>query len=590
MWQIINYETNKIKHNNKNITLKTTDKNILSDPRQVANAFNTFFASIGSSQTNPPNNTQMPTTYVENTFFLSPVEPRELKKIINNLKNKRSFGTDEIPPILIKSCVDFLTTPYTLLINQSFTEGSFPDALKISKVKPIHKKGQITDINNYRPIALLPTSAKIFESAMVSRLYSFYEKFYILHKNQNGFRKNHSTTLAIYNYVKTIFEEINNKKYAVGLLLDMSKAYDRVSYEILLDKLYQSGIRGITHLWFKSYLNNRVQYVEIENTNLETGEISHTHSDRVQVSGSIPQGSVLGCILFLIYINNLPNILDDHTVLFADDVSVLIPCSNITELEDKLNSTLERIVTWLKSHNLELNLKKTKIIQFKPYQKSALPIAYHYKNTEIQSVPSATLLGIDLDTHLNWKPHIQQLLKKMSSFIYALYHLKRVTDFKTALTAYYAYAYSRLSYAITIWGNSCDIEKVFILQKKCLRILTNIKQTESCRPHFIKHQILTVTSIYILESCKFIRKHPHLYSPVKGTKRNDRYLNKLKVPFSKLKLVSSSPHVMTIKIYNHLPNSIKDIHQPSHFNRNLKAYLINKCYYNIQEFFQDNST
>lgn len=197
------------------------------------------------------------------------------------------------------------------------------------------------------------------------------------------------------------------------------------------------------------------------------------------------------------------------------------------------------------------------------------------------------MLGVELDTHLNWKQHIQKLLNKLSSFTYALQHLKRVTDFKSALTAYYAYAYSRLSYGIVLWGSSCEVNRVFTSQKKCLRILVNIDQMKSCRPHFIKHELLTLTSLYIFESCKFVRKHPNLYSPVEVYRRNNRNLNKLKIPFSKLKLVSHSPHNMLIKIYNHLPNHIKNIEKSSIFSKELKRFLINKNYYNLEEFFND---
>lgn len=262
-------------------------------------------------------------------------------------------------------------------------------------------------------------------------------------------------------------------------------------------------------------------------------------------------------------------------------------CANSEELNNRLKRTLDKIMQWLHIHNLELNLNKTKIIQFKPYQKAGLNIAFEYDNKMIETVSSATLLGLDLDTHLNFKSHVQKLLNKMSSFIYALQHLKRSTDFNTALTAYYAYAYSRLSYGVIFWGNSCDAEKVFILQKKCIRILTNIGQMESCRPHFIKHKILTLTSIYILESCKFVKKHQTFYSPDKRVKRNDRYTNKLKIPFTKLNLVASSPHYMLIKIYNHIPNYIKNSISLAAFTKSLKIFLSSKSYYNLQEFFSD---
>lgn len=300
---------------------------------------------------------------------------------------------------------------------------------------------------------------------MVKRLNSFYEKFKILHESQHGFRKNRSTTLAIYKYIQEIITEINNKKYAVGLLLDLSKAYDRVSYETLLNKLYSTGIRGTPLNWFKSYFETRSQYTEIESTDFETGIVRHFRSDRVPVNGSIPQGSVLGCILFLVYINDLPDILNEHCTLFADDISVLFPCVKIDEVEIKLNLILDNILNWLEIHNLELNIKKAKIIQFKPYQKTTLPINYSYNNLKLENVTSASLLGIELDTSLTFKHHIQKLTKQLSSFVYALNHLKRLTDLTSALSAYYAYAYSRMSYGLVLWGNSTDIKNIYITKK-----------------------------------------------------------------------------------------------------------------------------
>lgn len=189
---------------------------------------------------------------------------------------------------------------------------------------------------------------------------------------------------------------------------------------------------------------------------------------------------------------------------------------------------------------------------------------------------------------MTWKPYIQRLKSKLSSFTYALHQLKRVTDFKTALTAYYAYAHSRLSYGVVIWGNCCEVDDVFILQKKCVRILANIDQMVSCRPYFVKYQLLTLTSIYIMEICKFVRKHNDLYSILENKhKRNNRDQNKLIKPFTKLELVSSSPHHMAIKIYNHIPNSLKNIKKDSLFIKKLKMFLIENCYYDIKEFFND---
>lgn len=367
----------------------------------------------------------------------------------------------------------------------------------------------------------------------------------------------------------------------------MSKAYDRISHTILLKKMYDIGIRGIAHRWFQSYLQNREQYVQIVNTNKEAGKIEQVRSSKVQMKNSIPQGSVLGGVLFLIYINDLPKILKEQCVLFADDISIVVPCSNLNYVNHNLDVILDKITVWLDHHQLQLNLKKTKIIQFKPRQKKALQITYFHKNILIESVYSATLLGVELDSGMNWKVHIQKLNAKLSTFAYALSQIKRTTDLTTCLAVYYAYAYSWLKYCVILWGNSSSITEVFILQKRCLRILANIKQTESCRPFFVKYKILTLVSIYILEACKFVRKHNHLYSPLTGVKRNNRNEHKFKIPTSKLQLFTSGPHCMAIRIYNKIPNKIKNIDKITLFNKQLQQFLVLKCYYSLQEFFDD---
>lgn len=590
MWQIIKDEKNKKRTHQKQNTKLKVNNVLLENPKEIANVFNNYFSSISNLQISTGQHIVTQTKKIENSIFLGPVYPREVYTIIKNLKNKNSSGIDEIPPKLIKKCANELTTPYTILLNQSFDEGVFPNALKISVVKPIYKSGEKTDPSNYRPISLLPTSAKIFETAMAKRIYAFFEKYEILNDSQYGFRKKRSTTLAVYKFMQNILNTINIKQYSVGLLLDMSKAYDRVRYDILLQKLFESGIRGKSLNWFKSYLENRTQFTEIEYTNFETGLIQSTRSDRVPIKGSIPQGSVLGCFLFLIYINSITSTLNENScILYADDITVMIPCSDTNELENKLNTVLDNIINYLDCHNLTLNFKKTKLIQFKPYQKKSLQFNYKYKNTPLEQVNSATLLGIEIDTHLNWKQHLQKLAKKLSSFIYALINLKKVTNFETALSAYYAYAHSRLTYGIILWGNCTDIQDIFVLQKKCVRILTNIDQMESCRPYFKKHCILTLTCIYIYESCKFVKNHSNLYSPIKNTslKRNNRGANSLKIPFSKLKLITSGPHAMMIKIYNHLPNKIREAETIPSFLKLLRNFLVNKCYYDIKEYLDD---
>lgn len=590
MWQIIKERTNKnTKKCRQNIKINIQNK-ITENPDLIANTFNSFFVKVGGE---PGTQSGRPVLErAENSIFIEPVDPFEVHTIISNLKNKNSFGHDELPPSLIKKCAATLVMPLVFLINQSFTEGIVPNLLKTSVIKPIHKKGSQTDCSNYRPIALLPTFSKIIETAMSKRLYSYCEKYNIFNESQNGFRQNRSTTFAVYKYIQEALNIINDKKYAVGILLDMSKAYDRVSYKILLNKLEGIGVRGIALEWFTSYLNNRAQYVEIEHHNFETGEINHIRSEKAQINMSIPQGSVLGCLLFLIYINDLPKIINAVSILFADDISIVFSCNNNHNLNNNIHTILSEITTWLKEHNLELNFTKTKIMQFRPYQKNPLNINFSFNDIKLECVDTFKLLGLNIDTNLNWKAHIQNISGKLSRFTYALFELKKSTDQKSALTAYYAYAHSWLRYGIMIWGNSTDAEILFKLQKKCLRILANIGGMETCRPYFVKFRILTLTSLYILEICLFVKKHQHLFPLIQDQltqPHNLRHKNMLALPSSKLTIFHSGPHAMSIKVFNKIPVEIKDTNNFNIFKNRLNRFLLTKSYYTLQEFFEDKS-
>lgn len=592
-WNIINERTNKSKEkNHNNISLLLNNIPIIK-PDRITNIFNDYFISIGlNTATNcTTQNLTTPISSTENTMFLRPVSYDEIYRIIKNLKNKSSYGVDELPPNLIRKCADELTLPLHMLVNQSFEEGQFPDSLKIAIIKPIYKKGEKTNPKNYRPIALLPTFSKIFEKTMCDRVYNFCEKYNIFHESQNGFRKKRSTILAVYKYIQEVLNIINEKQYGVGVLLDMTKAYDKIQHKLLLSKLYTVGIRGNCHNWFKSYLENRQQIVEIEYLDNETKRIIKVQSEQKTVNASIPQGSVIGCLLFIIYINDLPNVINEISVLFADDLSVLMSCNNSTNIKDKLKAFFNHTSDWMNKHNLEINFDKTKIITFHPPQKVPLKIDFEYNSFKIEAVNQFTLLGLEIDTHVNWKAHLQKIRNKIAKFTYALLEIKRSTDLQTALSTYYAYAYSWFTYGIIMWGNSTNLPYLFIQQKKLIRILTNIKNTDSCRPHFTELKILTLPCIYILEVSKFVKAHPNFYTKREDmpTKYSLRHKNRLMLPTSRLTSHSTSPFVMSIKIYNKLPIDLKNNINYSKFVKDLKEFLIKKCYYSLDDFLNEDN-
>lgn len=387
-----------------------------------------------------------------------------------------------------------------------------------------------------------------------------------------------------------VFNVLNERQYAVGLLLDMTKAYDRVQYTILLNKLYDIGIRGLAHKWLSSYLKNREQFVEIEHTDPSTSLIKRIRSDGININASIPQGSVIGCLLFLIYINDLPKIMKEPCVLFADDISLLTSCQDNTIINFKLTNILNKVKDWMDDHNLQINYEKSKLITFHPYQKDPLEICFTFNGVKLKVVNEFPLLGITIDTNINWKPHIQKIRQKLSRFSYALQEIKKTTDLNTALVTYYAYAYAWLMYGIILWGNSTDAPDLFTLQKKLVRIMMNIKVTDSCKPYFQKLELLTLPCIYILEICKFVRNYPEYYAKRDNLNRKyeqRRNKNNLILPLSRMKLYSSSVYISSVKVYNKLPETLKSNNNTKNFIYKLKKLLLQKSYYSINEYLDD---
>ena len=523
-WQMINGLLNRSVRNRESIKLKNEDGNIISRSSEVAAKFNEYFSSIASNiktqisarLTFDPggfqNFLQAPTS---NSIYLSPVTPSEVQDVINKLKNKATLDT-KIAPMKIANDDPKFTGAIAEIVNSSFQQGVFPTSLKIAKVVPIHKGGSKTDVTNYRPISLLSSFSKIFEKLMHIRILRFLDSNNSLFESQYGFRPGMSCEHAILNAQNTILQSLHKKQIALLLLLDYSKAFDVIEHPILLKKLEHYGIRGVALQWFQSYLSNRQQFVTIDGEN----------SSKKAIDYGVPQGSILGPLLFVIYINDLPSISTlAKFILYADDANIIITGQSEEEIQSKLLQITSLLLKWVDSNGLSLNLKKTHFMVFSHQKVDYSKLNVTIAGTKIGRVSEARFLGVILDDKLSWSKHIAAVRTKMIRYIGIMYRIKRHLPLNVRLQMYHSFIQSHVNYCSLVWGFAAKhlIESIFSRQKQGIRMVMpgfvnyfykDGKLPTHTKSSFKEYKVLTVHGIIVKNALTLMHRMKYFQDTV----------------------------------------------------------------------------
>ena len=581
---------------------------LVTEQKIVADKMNHYFVNVADklAEKIPKPNTKYQ-DFLKNpnvhSFYLSEINPYEIDELIRDLGMNKAGDIYGNTSNIVKLGGPVLTQILSLLFNRSLEQGIFPSALKVAKILPIHKGDSIFEMSNYRPISLLPIFSKILEKLMYARLIEFIKKYNILYENQFGFQKGLSTEFAINCLLNNIVECLENKETGFCILLDFAKAFDTVNHEILLDKLEYYGIRGVAYNWFKSYLSKRSQCTEIGDTQSKFDFVKH----------GVPQGSVLGPLLFLLYINDI--VLSSKIckfTLFADDTSLFYSHKNKSEGSKILNTELSKIAEWLAANKLSLNVRKSKLLVFSNQRvarqddfanddsddiddiidvtefSSEGDSDIYINGEKLEEVDHAKYLGALIDNKLKWSYHINAVSLKNSKGIGLLAKARHYVPSSTLRPLYFSFMNSYIDYNLLNYGMASDtnLNVINLKIKKAVRIICFKDNDDPTEPLFKELGILPLDKSIELKYAKFMWRLHNGFLPGSLSK-NFRHNNRTGYSMTYSRLASLNQYVLFAgpKLWRELPKELTNKPSLDSFTRAYKIYLG----YNYNNINNDNN-
>ena len=564
-----------------------TEHEILENPKQIADEFNRFFSTVAQKLTEnlPVYEKEKYQRKVsdDTKFTIPPMNEQYVVKQIESMGNGKATGLDNISVRLLKIAKNAVSRHITHILNMSIQSGHVPSLMKAARVVPIHKSGDVEDTNNYRPISVLPTVSKILERYIHGLLYDYLESLNLIAKSQSGFRHLHSTATALVKVYDQLLESIDAGKLIGVVFIDLKKAFDTVNHNILIDKLESYGIDGTELQWFKSYMSERTQKVDFVGT----------LSEKMSIDIGVPQGSILGPLLFILFVNDIQSVVEGSQIdLYADDTTIQSADKDINNIEKKLNKDLENINNWLVKNRLILNAKKTVCMLIGTHQRLSklekVKLNIKVGDSVLTQVSEAKLLGVHIDPHLSWQPHIHSLCSKVSKKLGLLRRLRKVMPHNTMKTIYNTLVLPLMDYADIIWGTAAQthVNEVFKLQKRAARILMGASRYAHTTPILRQLNWLTVQQRVKLHRAVLMYKATHKLAPKYisekfiriseiNSKRNTRASHRgdFVVPKPRLEIFKKSLVYTGATEWNTLPTDIKDCQTVDSFKHHYIKYL-----------------
>ena len=467
-------------------------------PPEQADQFNSHFAAVGPriaaelAAGNTPPLPPRPPCVAASGLRLYPATLPELSRAISELSSSRAVGHDGLPLYVLRSCLPVLGPHILHLVNTSIVSCTFPSSWKLATVVPLHKSGSLDDANNFRPISLLPALLKICEKVVCIQLSSYLSSCHVLSPSQYAYRKCHSTADALVDAVEWIARRVDNGHVVAVTSIDLSRAFDSVDHGALLTKLEWYGIDA---RWFESYLGDRRQVVR-------GGSLA------LPLSHGVPQGSLVGPILFSIFTNDLPSYLPHgRLVSYADDTQLLDSArpDNLPMLISRQEETLLCVKSYFTSNSLKMNPSKTSLIlvgtsqNLKKIPSFSINIAGHI----LTPSPSVKMLGVTLDQSLSWEEHISSVVKKCNSILVCLYKIRHHLTPEARKLLIQVHVFPHILYCLSVWGGAaaCHLARIQKLFNFGARIVTGLHMRDHISPALESLGWLDVRDLVIRRDC-----------------------------------------------------------------------------------------